>query len=224
MEMNAVLLKDTIISAEEYRQAQSKDYNKKMSIPQLTSSILENQIQKRDKVKEIEELDHEAEKQFISFQQALQTLRSNVENWIRQYVLKSAVEGTVYFMLPLQQNQFIQQGKILGYINPSNDKFFVELFLPQNNLGKVDTGMEVQLRFDAYPYHECGFVTGKLSYISSVVSDSGYLSIVELDKGLKTNFNRELQYKYGLKADAMIITKRTNLMKRIYYGLLEKKQ
>nr|WP_225321491.1 HlyD family secretion protein [Rhizosphaericola mali] len=93
------------------------------------------------------------------------------------------------------------------------------LYLPQNNLGKADTGMEVQLRFDAYPYQEKGVVNGRLAYISRVISDSGYLGIVRLDNGLLTSQHQQLSYKDGLKADALIITKDMSLLNRLYYNV-----
>lgn len=76
-------------------------------------------------------------------------------------------------------------------------------------------------RFDAYPYQEVGFVKGSLSYISKVASDSGYLAIVQLNDGLRTNQHYAIQYKNGLKVDALIITKNMRLLKRLYYGIVK---
>ena len=97
----------------------------------------------------------------------------------------------------------------------------MELSLPQNNLGKVDTGMQVQLRFDAYPYQEVGFVKGKLNYMSPIASDSGFLATVNLQNGLHTNLNKTIQYKNGLQAQALIITKDMRLLERIYYSVVK---
>ncbi|MDE1193005.1 MAG: HlyD family efflux transporter periplasmic adaptor subunit [Arachidicoccus sp.] len=188
-QMNEKLFQEKVISAEEYRQEQSKLLNKQMAIPQINSSILSNQNQQRDKLKELEQLDHDVNQQKITFEQALQTLKSNVDDWEHQYVLTSPIDGTVFFNQPIQQNQFIEQGKLLGYINPSDSKFYAQIYLPQSNLGKIDTGMQVQLRFDAYPYEETGFVKGRLNYISRVASDSGYLATVQLDNGFRTYEN-----------------------------------
>jgi len=59
--------------------------------------------------------------------------------------------------------------------------------------------MKVQLRFDAYPYQESGFVSGTLNNISKVALDSGFLGTVKLEKGLLTNHNNEFQFKTVLK-------------------------
>lgn len=219
--MNKILLDEKVISPEEYRVATSAYISKEMSIPQYNSGILSNENQQRDKLKELEQLDHDASQQKIIFEQALQTLKSSVDNWKHQYILQSPLDGTVFFTVQLQENKFIQQGKLIGYINPDNSNFFIEINLPQNNFGKVDTGMQVQLRFDAYPYQEVGFVKGKIDYISKIASDTGFYATVHLNNGLETNLKNRIQYKNGLKAEAIVITKNMRLLQRVYYSIVK---
>ena len=219
--MNKILLDQKVISQEEYRQERSKYLNKQMAIPQINQTILSNQNQQRNKLQDLDQLNHDILQQKLIFEQALQTLKSNIEDWKRKYIIQSPIDGTVFFTLPLQTNKFIEQGKLLGYINPPDSKFYAEVSLPQNNLGKIDTGMQVQLRFDAYPYQELGFVKGKLDYISSVASDSGFLATVRLQNGLETNMHKYIQYKNGLRAQALIITKDMRLLERMYYSVVK---
>ncbi len=221
LRMNKILLDEKVISPEEYRVATSAHIAKEMSVPQLNQSILSNQTQQRDKLKELEQLEHDVLQQKLIFEQALQTLKSNVDDWKRKYIIDTPLDGTVFFTLPLQQNKFIDQGKLLGYINPPDSKFYAEINLPQNNLGKVDTGMQVQLRFDAYPYQEAGFVKGKLNYISPISSDSGFYATVRLYNGLETNLKNKIQYKNGLKAQVIVITKSRRLLQRLYYSIIK---
>lgn len=219
--MNKILYDEKVISAEEYRTANSKHVNLQKALPQLNASILSNQSQQREKLKEIEQLNHDINQQKIIFEQALQTLKSSVDEWIRQYVLQAHIDGRVIFALPLQQNKFIEQGRLLGYITPPDNQYYIELSLPQNNLGKLDTGMQVQLRFEAYPYAEVGYVKGKLDYMSPIASDSGFLATVGLPNGLQTNLHNSIQYKNGLKAQALIITKDMRLLERMYYSVVK---
>jgi HlyD family secretion protein len=221
LQMNKLLLDEKVISPEEYRVATSAYISKEMSIPQYNAAILGNENQQRDKLKELEQLDHDASQQKIIFEQALQTLKSSIDDWKHRYILGSPATGTVFFITPLQQNKFIQQNKLLGYINPADTKFFMEINLPQNNFGKVDTGMTVQLRFDAYPYEEIGFVKGRLNFISKIATDSGFYATVRLENGLTTNLKKHIQYKNGLKAEALVITKNLRLLQRIYYSIIK---
>ena len=219
--MNKILLDEKVISAQEYREENSKYLNKEMAIPQLNSNILSNQNQQRDKLTELEQLDHDIIEQKIIFEQALQTLKSNVDDWIHKYILQAPLDGTVFFTLLLQQNNFVEAGKLLGYINPPDSKFYVQISLPQNNSGKVDTGMKAQLRFDAYPYQETGIVKGTVDYISPIATDSGFLATVRLENGLTTNLKKDIQYKNGLRAQVLIITKNMRLLQRMYYSVVK---
>jgi hypothetical protein len=219
--MNKILFDEKVISGEEYRVENSKYLNKQMAIPQLNANILSNQNQQRDKMKELEQLEHDVNQQKIIFEQALQTLKSNVADWLHKYTIQSPLDGTIFFTLPLQQNKFIEAGKLLGYIKPPDSKFYVEMYLPQNNFGKVSSGMQVQLRFDAYPYQEIGFIKGSLDYISPIATDSGFLSTVHLTNGLTTNLKNTIQYKNGLTAQAIVITKNMRLLQRLYYNIVK---
>jgi multidrug resistance efflux pump len=220
-EMNKRLYDEKVISEQELRDDQSKLFNKQLSIPQINSNILSNQNQQRDKIKELEELDHDLSKQRTTVEQALETLQSVVSSWIHKYVIASPVDGTLYMTRPLQTGQYIQEGKNIAYVASNDNRIFAEVYLPQNSIGKVSPGMQVQLRFEAYPYQQYGVVNGKMEDISNVVSDSGYLATISLYNGLLTSQQRKLQFKDGLKADALIITKNMSLFKRISYSLIK---
>lgn len=217
--MNKILSDEKVLSKDEFRMEKSKYVNKQLAIPQMESSLLTNENQKRDKQKEIDQLQHDIGQQQQIFQQALQSLKSTIDEWKKKYILESPVDGKVFFAVPLQENQFLQQGKLIGYINPEDSHFYMESYLPQNNFGKIDTGLKVQLRFDAYPYQELGVVDGTLSYVSNVASDSGFLAKVRLDKGLITNSNKVIPYRSGLKARAVVITKNMRLLQRLWYNI-----
>jgi HlyD family secretion protein len=183
----------------------------------MNASLLTNETEQRDKQKEIAELEHNISIQKQIFQQALQTLQSLVNEWMKKYFLIAPVTGKIVLNIPLQENQYLHEGKSLGFVNPYNSLFYAELTLPQNNFGKIEIGQHVQLRLDAYPYSEFGFVNGKMRYISAIASDSGFVAYVQLDNGLVTNQHKDIQYKSGLKADALIITKDMRLLQRLYY-------
>lgn len=216
---NDSLYRDKVISKQDFRDQKSKLLIKQISIPQLRSSILMNEGQQIDKQKDIDELEHNISQQKIIFQQALQTLKSLVDEWMQKYVLKAPVNGKVVFIVPLQENQFMQSGKTIGYINPPDSRYYAQVNLPQGNFGKVDTGQKVRLRFEAYPYQEFGSVEGRLVYISQVPSDSGFLANIQLSHGLITDHGKSIQYRSGLKSQALIVTRDARLMERFYYNI-----
>ncbi|TWF40646.1 HlyD family secretion protein [Chitinophaga polysaccharea] len=213
--MNKELFEGKVIAKEEFRVEKSKLVNKKMGIPQLNITLLSNDAQKRDKIKEMDQLKHDYLQQKVLFQQALQSLKNIVDEWKRKYIIIAPIAGEVVYTTPLQENQFLLQGKTIGYIDPGGSQYFAELQLPQANLGKVDTGQAVQLRFEAYPYQEAGFVKATVNYVSKVASDSGFMATVRLDNGLVTNNHLAVAYKTGLQAQAIVITRNTRLMDRL---------
>jgi multidrug resistance efflux pump len=216
---NESLYKDKVISSQDLRDQKGKLVNKQMIIAQFTSSLLENEDAQTGKLRDIDELEHSISQQKIIFHQELQTLKSLTDEWIRKFIIKAPVEGKITFIIPLQENQFIQTGKTLGFVNPSDSRYYAQVNLRQASFGKIDTGQKVQLRVDAYPYQEFGYVEGKLRYISQVPSDSGFLANIELPKGLVTNYNREIQYRSGLRLQALIITRESSLLQRFYYNI-----
>jgi multidrug efflux pump subunit AcrA (membrane-fusion protein) len=219
--MNKTLADAKVETQEELRVQKSKFLNKQSALPQLEASVLANESQKRDKQNQLEQLNHDFSQQKIIFQQALMSLKSLVDDWKKKFLLESPVNGKLAFTIPLQENQYLRAGKIIGYINPDDSYFYAETNLSQTNFGKITTGLKVQLRFDAYPYQEVGYVAGTLSYVSKVPSDSGFLATIHLDHELITNSNHSIPYKNGLRAHALIITKNMRLIDRLYYSIVK---
>ncbi|NSL85517.1 HlyD family efflux transporter periplasmic adaptor subunit [Chitinophaga sp. Mgbs1] len=219
--MNDSLLKDRVISPQDFRNEKSKFLGKQSSLPQMEAAILNNRYQQRDKLKAIQQVDHDISQQEIIFLQATQSLKSAVDEWMKKFLLQSPIDGKITFTISLQENQFLPAGRLVGYINPPDSRFFAETYLSQRNLGKIDTGFRVQLRFEAYPYQEFGYVPGTIDYISHVATDSGFMATIRLDSGLQTDQRKAVAYKNGLKAQGLIITRDMRLLERFYYDIVK---
>jgi|SRR5690625_374645 len=92
----------------------------------------------------------------------------------------------------------------------------------QHNFGKVLVGQPVQLRVPSYPYEQFGILNGRLSYTSKVASDSGFLGRVDLPNGLYTEYYKKNQFRSGLRATAIIISKPMRLLEHFYYNMKKK--
>lgn len=216
---NESLVKDKVISALDYRNEKSKLIAKQLSLPQINASIITNESQQNEKRKEIAELENQIIAQKNTFIQALQTMKSQIQAWEYKYLLKAPVSGTVSFTGFFQENQEMKSGQSLFYVEPLNTSYFIELLIPQYNFGKVKPGQQVLLKFQAYPFEQYGSVMGTIEFINSTPSDSGYLAKVILTNGLMTNYNKSLQYRNGLFAQADIITENMRLLERFYNNL-----
>jgi HlyD family secretion protein len=190
-----------------------------MALPQINASIINNEGQQSEKKKEIAELDNQILQQKDIFIQALNTFKSQVDDWKRKYLLIAPIDGTVAFSSFVQENQQLKQGQVVCYINPGNTNYYAEMIISQYNFGKIKTGQQVLLKFPAYPYQEFGSVKGVIEFINSTPSDSGYMAKVSLPDGLITNYKKQIHYKTGFSLQADIITENMNLLQRLFYGL-----
>ena len=217
---NQSLKDDKVISDLDYRNEKSKLINKELSVPQINSAIISNKSQQNEKQKEIMELDNTIAQQKSIFSQALNTFKSHVEDWKKKYLLTASADGKIAFASFLQENQQLQSNQIICFINPDNSEYYAEVYIPQTNFGKVQTGQEVLLKFSSYSFEQYGSVKGKIDFISNISTDSGYLAKVILPNGLNTNHKKQIQFREGLKAQGEIITADMRLLERFYYNII----
>jgi len=222
---NQSLKDDSVISALEYRNERSKLINKQSTIPQITNAIISNENQQNEKQKEIAELENTIAQQKAIFQQALNTFKSQLEDWKKKYLLTAPINGKAAFATFIQENQQLQTNQTICFINPENTQYYAQIIIPQSNFGKVAVGQMVLLKFPAYPFQEYGAVKGKIDFISHIPTDSGYLAKAILTDGLSTNYKKQsashrIQYRDGLLAQGEIITKDMRLLQRFYYGIV----
>ena len=214
------LAHDSVISVLDYRNEKSKLIARQLTLPQINASIVSNESLQNEKRKEIAQLENQIIVQKNTFIQALLTMHSQIQTWESKYLLKAPVSGTVSFTGFFQENQEMRVGQILFNVIPDNTFYYVEMLISQYNFGKVKQGQDVLLKFQAYPYEQYGSVFGKIEYISSSPSDSGYLAKVILPNGLMTNYKKTLQCSNGLFAQAEIITENRRLLERFYRGII----
>lgn len=216
---NEILKKEKVISDLEYRTEKSKLLNKESTIPQINSSLLNNEAQKTEKQKEIFELENTIRQQKEIFRQAVNSMKTAVNEWKQNFLLIAPIEGRASFNSFLQENQQLNANQTICYINPENSSYYAEMKVPQSNFGKVKTGQKVLMKFAAYPYAEFGSVEGKVAFISQIATDSGYLAKIDLPNGLTTNYNKHIQFREGLVSNCEIITENMRLLERLYYNL-----
>lgn len=214
-EAQEILSKEKVISAMEYRNEKSQHIAKKMALPQVLSAVINNESAKNEKQKEIAELDNQILQQKEIFTQATNTLKSQIREWKRKYIISAPITGEVIFSSFIQENQQLKQEQVLAFINPADSRYYIEAVIPQNSFGKVRISQQAWVKFMAYPYEEFGKVKGQIDFISGISTDSGYLARLTLPDGLITNYKRTIQYRTGLTVRIDIITKKRRLLDRL---------
>jgi HlyD family secretion protein len=216
---NDKLAMQEVIAPVEHRNEQSKWLAKQLQLPQLEAARIANQVQHHEKQKEITQLDNDILQQQAVFTEALQQWRAALAAWQQQYIVTAPCSGRLVLSGFLQQGAALQQGQMLGSVQPANTGYFVAATLPHHNFGKLKAHQKALLRFSAYPYEEFGSVVGKLSEIKLLPTDSGYLAKIKLPQGLKTDHGRVLAYQQGLQVNVEILTDERRLLERLLDGL-----
>lgn len=218
---NKKLLEHDVISQEEYDRLISENIGKKMGLPQMQSGILGIATQKNGIRKEILEINNQLATQKMLFHEAAFNFKNTVDDWKSKYLITASVSGRLSFTQFIQENQQLEAGKIIAYVNPPNSSYYLQTTIPQQNFGKVKKGQKVLLKFPAFQWQEYGAVYGQVDYVSPVANDSGYVASIILPAGLITNYKKEINFHEGLKADAEIITKDMRLAQRFYYDIIK---
>jgi multidrug resistance efflux pump len=220
--MHRKLAEEKVETSAELRQQESKFIGKKAPLVQTDASLISANSTYLSKEKELLELDNQIMEDRSIFLQALNSLISQAEDWKSKYVLTASQDGRVSFAGIVQQNQVLVAGQEVFYINPGNEKFFGEMPIPQDNMGKVKEGQEVLIKLRSFPFEEYGMLRGKIAHIAEVpYRDSVFISRVEIIKTDTTDKKRPIRLKQGMEAGAEIVTQDATILQRISRNVIK---
>lgn len=208
---------EKVIAPLELNQDKSKLLNKEQSLEQMASQLINSDVAKHNKNKELLDVQKYVTDQKQKFQSALLNLKSKLEDWKQRYIITAPETGKIEFITFLQENQLLSNGQELFFVQPSGSKYYAEMKAGQNSLGKIKTGQKVLIRLESYPSTEFGYIDGTISYISNRPNErDSFLVKVELPIGLKTNYNKEIFFRNNLSASAEIIADDRRLIDRLF--------
>jgi len=212
-----------VISSQEYEtkklnylQAEKNYKNLQSSISQLKSSLIENTRASRgtaiNDVKETVTLDR-------SLSQSFYQLKKAIKEWELNYVLQSAIDGTVSFTQVWVENQTIAAGDNVFSVVPNAGKGYVgKVKAPSLNSGKIEVGQKVNIRLTNFPDREFGILKGKINNISLVPDKEGNVMIdIVLPEGMQTSYKKQIPYQQEMRGSAEIVTEDLSLLERILY-------
>ncbi len=221
-EMNKKLEQEKAETPAELRAAESKYLLKQSPLVQTDAALITAGSNQDAKQKEILELDNQMMEEKARFVQALNSLISQALDWKNKYVLTASQNGKISYAGIIQQNQVLQAGQEVFYINPGNGNFFGEMAIPQANMGKVKENQEVLIKLRSYPFEEYGMIRGRIASINDVpYKDSIFFSRVNFNLKNTTDLRRPIHLKQGMLADAEIITEDATILKRITRNLVK---
>ncbi|WP_346863032.1 HlyD family efflux transporter periplasmic adaptor subunit [uncultured Draconibacterium sp.] len=218
------LLAGEVVSNTELEKAESEMLSKKSELDGLRSDLAQKQIDISELDQRIIENDKEFHDNKIQYESALieafNNLKSEVSNWNLTFLIRSPINGVVSFNNFYAENQNLNEGDRAFTIVPGDvGEVIGKVELPVRGSGKVKEGLDVNVKFDNYPYMEFGLVRGKVKSVSLVPEDNFYMVEVEFPNGLVTNYGNNLQMQNQLMGQAEIITEDLRLIQRFFNPL-----
>ncbi|MCH8549169.1 MAG: HlyD family secretion protein [Balneolaceae bacterium] len=224
-EMQKQLAEGDFISPLELARAERELASRQLPLQQTESSIISNYISQTAAEKQILELDRRIEEQRSVFLQSLNSMKSAIADWKRNYLITAPFSGRVVYAGIVQENQTVTSGQELFYLQPDNTAWFGELSVSQQSFGRVEEGQRVMVRFSGYPYHEFGSVYGEVEYFSDFpIRDSLFFAKVSFPDGLLSSYGHEIPPRNGMTGQAEIITQDVRLLQRVYNNITKEQR
>lgn len=217
------LLDKGVISKQDYEKNSLKEFQGQQNIQSINTEIseLKNEIENSDKDIKINSASIESSSQSIykSMIHAYNRLKVELNNWEKNYVVKSSSSGIFTFNKYFAVQEIIDTNTLIGTTIVKDDiEPIVHLYAPIKNSGKLKIGQQVNIKFDNYDYIEYGIVYATITQLSSMTNqDQNYLIKAELTNGLTTSYNKVLPFKNDITGKATIIVDNTSILKRIFY-------
>lgn len=148
---------------------------------------------------------------------SLSGFKSSIQNWMNKYIITAKTGGKVNFISLLQENQLLDSGDLLFYIQPRTANYFVEIRTGQTDFGKISTGQQVIVKLAGYPAAEYGSLKAVITDIVPFLNErDSFILKAELVNGLTTSYEKDIHFVNRLSGTAKIITEKRRLSDRIF--------
>ncbi|HXP52307.1 MAG TPA: HlyD family efflux transporter periplasmic adaptor subunit, partial [Bacteroidia bacterium] len=148
---------------------------------------------------------------------SLEQLHTAIKTWEQEYLIVAPIRGTVNLFNYWAVNMPVKQGDVLMIIAPEkNGTIIGRINLPVYRSAKVKEGQLVNIRLANYPSDEYGILTGQIASVSILPKDSLYSVKVIFPNGMKSSYNKQLEFKQQMTGSAEIITSKERLLSRMF--------
>ena len=193
-----------------YWQSKSLLVNADVQINEINQSIVDLQLDQRQKDREYT----------VAREESYQNLIQQIDEWSRKKVISAPSTGTLSFNTVRATNLRMKAGEIVANIIPQRpQRMFCKAFLPITGSGKVQAGQRVQVSFDNFQASEYGTIAGQVSNVALSPGENGYFLTIDLPQKLKTSYGILLPYKHDITGTAEIITADRRLLERLLTNL-----
>jgi multidrug efflux pump subunit AcrA (membrane-fusion protein) len=179
---------------------------------QLQINVLNTSLTELKSQNETDEAKYSSE-----LHKSLEQLRTAIKTWEQEYLIVAPICGTVNLFNYWAVNMPVKQGDVLIIIAPEKIGAMIgRINLPIYGSAKVKEGQLVNIRLANYPNDEYGILTGQIASVSLLPKDSVYSVRVIFPNGMRSSYNKQLEFKQQMAGSAEIITSKERLLSRMF--------
>jgi multidrug efflux pump subunit AcrA (membrane-fusion protein)/DNA-binding NarL/FixJ family response regulator len=141
-----------------------------------------------------------------------------VENDLDKTTIRASASGIVQQLNLRNQEQIVKLGEILATITPNNSKLVITAEVATEDISKLKTGQDVQLKISACPYPDYGILRGTVKAISPDVveassqNQNSYQITIEPQNNFLGTSKRKCFIQVGMNGSADILTEKETVI------------
>jgi hypothetical protein len=141
-------------------------------------------------------------------------LQSKINLWFDNKIFIAPFDGIAYYSSFLQKNKEVNAGQELVYISKDDTRYYGEILVPSNLIGKIRSGQKVNVKVNS-EQNSFGIAKAEIYRIATIRNEEGHYPVfVEFnDKTLITDSGTKLTYNMWKYLRAEILLKENTLLR-----------
>ena len=146
------------------------------------------------------------------------------EKLISERTIRAPIAGIVSQLTPLSSGEMVERGRELMTVVPTDKQLLLRAHVRSADIGFVEPGQEVRLRFTAFPEEEFGIIEGKVERVGNYPEES--IEGKEKEATYRVNIlpsqswigsgKSRTDLKIGLDVKADIVVRRRTLLQLLF--------
>lgn len=164
--------------------------------------------------------------ELLTYESKKAECESNIEtlkSYIAKCDIKAETDGYISVITQLKTGDYVQEGTAICRIIPKeSDSYYAEVYISNQDIGKIEVGQAVKFEIATYPSSEYGYFTGTVETISrdiKVDQSTGsafYLAKIKCDAADLHNKNGDsVHIMNGMACQAKVITDEQSVLEYV---------
>jgi len=133
--------------------------------------------------------------------------------------ITAPVAGRVTFVKFRTPGEIVKTGTTVFMINPGNQPLVAKIEIPNKSIGRIQPGLKVKIKFDAFPYQHYGILTGTILRVASDSKKIGpiyfFEATVSLDRAYVTKNEKQYPLFTGLTLLSEIVVEQKRIIEKL---------